>query len=167
LIKWNPAVKDPEDRNAIRKAINEGRVDIIATDHAPHTLEEKLNTYFKAPSGGPLVQHSLPAMMEMYHQGIFDLHCIPEKMAHNPAIIYQIDRRGFVEEGYYADIVIVDPEKSFTVSRQNILSKCGWSPFEGYQFRSSIDKTFVSGKLVYDQGDIIERGCGDRLLFNR
>jgi dihydroorotase len=167
LIKWNPAVKDQKDRDAIRHAIIEGRIDIIATDHAPHTLDEKMNTYFKAPSGGPLVQHSLLAMMEMCHQGIFDLHIIAEKMAHNPAIIYQIDRRGFIDEGYFADIVIVDPGRPYTVTQQNILAKCGWSPFDGFQFTSSIDKTIVSGKVVYDQGRILEKGCGDRLLFNR
>jgi dihydroorotase len=167
LIKWNPAVKDQTDRDAIRNAVKEGRIDIVATDHAPHTLDEKRNTYFKAPSGGPLVQHSLLVMMEMYHKGIFELQCIATKMAHNPALIYQIDRRGFLEEGYYADIVIVDPERSYSVNKQNILAKCGWSPFDGLQFRSSVDKTIVSGKLVYDQGHILEKGCGDRLLFNR
>jgi dihydroorotase len=167
LIKWNPAVKDLADRDAIREAVRNDRIDIVATDHAPHTLDEKRNTYFKAPSGGPLVQHSLLAMMELFHQGVFNLECIARKMAHNPAIIYQVDRRGFLDEGYYADVVIVDPDKSYTVTRQNILSKCGWSPFEDYRFRSSIDKTVVSGKLVYDQGKFLEKGSGDRLLFNR
>jgi dihydroorotase len=167
LIKWNPAVKNQEDRDAIRKAIIEGSIDIIATDHAPHTFEEKMNTYFKAPSGVPLVQHSLLTMMELYHQGVFDLNCIARKMAHNPAIIYQVDRRGFIEEGYYADIAIVNPEGPYKVTKQNILSKCGWSPFEEIQFRSSIDQTIVNGRVVYDQGQILEKGSGDRLLFNR
>jgi dihydroorotase len=167
LIKWNPAIKHINDRNAIRDAVNDNRIDIIATDHAPHTLEEKRNTYFKAPSGGPLIQHSLLVMMELYHQGIFDLMCIAQKMAHNPAIIYQIDRRGFLDEGYFADITIVDPDKPFEVTKQNIRSKCGWSPFENTQFKSSIYKTIISGKLAYDQGHILEKGSGDRLLFNR
>jgi dihydroorotase len=167
LIKWNPAVKSRSDRDAIRRAVPEGRIDIIATDHAPHTLSEKSNTYFKAPSGGPLIQHSLLAMMELYHQGIFDLQCIAQKMAHNPAVVYQIDRRGFLDEGFYADIAIVDPEKAYPVTQQNIISKCGWSPFEGFRFRSSIHQTIVSGKLVYDQGKILEKGSGDRILFNR
>jgi len=167
LIKWNPAVKHLNDRNAIRDAVNDNRIDIIATDHAPHTLEEKRNTYFKAPSGGPLIQHSLLVMMELYHQGIFDLARIAQKMAHNPAIIYQIDRRGFLDEGYFADITIVDPDKPSEVTKQNIRSKCGWSPFENTQFKSSIYKTIISGKLAYDQGQIMEKGSGDRLLFNR
>ena len=167
LIKWNPAIKNLSDREAIRKAVRDNRIDIIATDHAPHTIEEKLNTYFNAPSGGPMIQHSLLVMLELYHQGVFDLTLLARKMAHNPAIIYQIDRRGFLEEGYYADVVIVDPNKPYVVTPKNILSKCSWSPFENFQFRSSIDKTIVSGKLVYDQGKILEKGMGDRLSFNR
>ena len=167
LIKWNPAVKNKEDRNAIRQAIKDGRIDIIATDHAPHTLEEKQNNYFKAPSGGPLIQHSLITMLELYHQGVFDLEIIVQKMSHNPAIRYKIDRRGFLEEGYFADIVISNLDKPYTVTEENIISKCGWSPFQGFEFRSSVEKTIVSGRIVYDQGKIIEAGNGDRLLFNR
>jgi dihydroorotase len=167
LIKWNPAVKLKEDRDAIRQAISEDRIDIIATDHAPHTLGEKRNSYFKAPSGGPLIQHSLVAMLELYHKGIFDLGIIIQKMAHNPAIRYKIDRRGFLQEGYYADLVIADLCRSSEVRKENILSKCGWSPFLGYKFRSSIEKTLVSGKIVYDYGKIVESGSGDRLLFKR
>ncbi len=167
LIKWNPAVKLKEDRNAIRQAIKDGRIDIVATDHAPHTLDEKHNSYFKAPSGGPLVQHSLIAMLELYHQGVFDLGIIVQKMAHNPAIRYKIDRRGFIDEGYFADIVIADLDRSYMVTEENILSKCGWSPFQGFEFRSSIEKTIVSGRIVFDGGEIIESGTGDRLLFNR
>ena len=167
LIKWNPAVKNKEDRDAIRLAVKDGRIDIIATDHAPHTLEEKQNTYFKAPSGGPLIQHSLMAMLELYHQGVFDLKIIVQKMSHNPAIRYEIDRRGFLEEGYFADIVISDLHKPYTVKEENIISKCAWSPFMGFKFRSSIEKTLVSGRVVYNQGKIVEAGNGDRLLFNR
>jgi dihydroorotase len=167
FIKWNPAIKNKTDRDAIREAVKDGRIDVIATDHAPHTLEEKRNSYFEAPSGGPLIQHSLVAMLELYHQGIFSLETIVEKMAHNPAILFGIDRRGFIEEGNYADLVIVDPESPWTVTSENILAKCGWSPFEGLTFTSSIHKTFVSGKLVYDQGSIIESGPGMRLMFSR
>ncbi len=167
LIKWNPAVKEKNDRDAIRRAINEDRIDIIATDHAPHTLDEKRNPYFKAPSGGPLIQYSLLTMLELYHKGVFDLETIVQKMAHNPALRYKIDRRGFLEEGYYADVVIADLSRSLHVTEENIISKCGWSPFSGYKFRSSIDKTIVSGKIVYDQGRILESGSGERLLFKR
>ena len=167
LIKWNPAVKNKEDRNAIRQAIKDGRIDIIATDHAPHTFEEKQNNYFKAPSGGPLIQHSLITMLELFHQGVFDLEIIVQKMSHNPAIRYKIDRRGFLEEGYFADIVISNLDKPYTVTEENIISKCGWSPFQEFEFRSSVEKTIVSGRIVYDQGKIIEAGNGDRLLFNR
>lgn len=166
LIKWNPAIKNLEDRDAIRQAVKDDRIDIVATDHAPHTLSEKNNAYFKAPSGGPLVQHSLLAMYEMHLQGVFDLECIVQKTAHNPALRYRIDRRGFIEEGFYADLVILDPEKPYKVQRDNILSKCGWSPFQDYQFSASIEKTMVSGKIVYDKGSIVEAGSGDRLLFH-
>lgn len=167
FIKWNPAVKEPEDRQAIREAVIDNRIDIIATDHAPHTLEEKAGSYFDVPSGGPLVQHSLVAMLELAHQGVFNLATIARKMAHNPALVYQIDRRGFLDEGYFADVVIVDPEKPGTVTKDNILSKCRWSPFEGFTFRSGIDTTVVSGKIVYDKGQILEKGSGERLCFNR
>jgi dihydroorotase len=166
LIKWNPAIKGKTDREAIRKAVADGRIDVIATDHAPHSLEEKRNTYFRAPSGGPLIQHSLTAMLELYHQGLFSVELIVEKMAHNPARLFGIEKRGFAEEGYYADLVIVEPDHPWEVGRENILAKCGWSPFVNQIFRSRILKTYVSGNLVYDQGRIIESGPGMRLLFS-
>ncbi len=167
LIKWNPAIKEKSDRDAIREAVTAGRIDVIATDHAPHTLEEKRNPYFKAPSGGPLIQHSLVAMLELFHQGIFSLELIVEKMAHSPAILFGIDRRGFLDEGNYADLVLVDPASPWIVGTENILAKCNWSPFSGQAFTSRVDKTFVSGKLVYDQGRILESGPGMRLMFSR
>jgi len=167
FIKWNPAVKNKFDREAIRQAVKDDIIDVIATDHAPHSLEEKSSTYFKAPSGGPMVQHSLVAMMELYHEGIFDLELIVEKMAHNPAILFGIEQRGFIDEGYYADLVIVDPLSLWTVDRNNILAKCGWSPFEGFTFRSKINKTIVSGNLAFDQGKILNYGTGMRLTFER
>jgi len=167
LIKWNPAIKNKEDREALRTGVKAGRIDVIATDHAPHSLEEKMNTYFKAPSGGPLVQHSLVAMLELYHKRIFSLGLIVEKMAHNPAIIFGIDRRGFLDEGNYADVVIVNPEFPWKVDKSNILAKCGWSPFGDQIFTSRIDKTIVSGRLVYDTGRVLESGPGMRLHFQR
>jgi dihydroorotase len=167
FIKWNPSIKGKSDRDAIREAVKDGRIDVIATDHAPHTLEEKRNSYFKTPSGGPLIQHSLVAMLELFHQGIFSLELIVEKMAHNPAILFGIDRRGFLEEGNYADLVLVDPDSPWMVGPGNILAKCGWSPFSNQIFTSKVHKTFVSGKLVYDQGRILESGPGMRLMFSR
>jgi dihydroorotase len=165
-IKWNPAIKTERDQKAILQAVIDNHIDVIATDHAPHTLEEKNNSYFKAPSGGPLVQHSLVAMLEFYHQGKISLEKIVEKMSHNPAILFQIDRRGFVREGYYADLVLVDPNKPWTVAKENILAYCGWSPLEGQTFQSSVEKTWVSGRLAYD-GGIIEGASGLRLHFER
>ncbi len=167
LIKWNPAVKTSSDKNALRAAVNDGRIDFIATDHAPHTLEEKNQTYFKAPSGGPLVQHALPAMLELHHQKIFSLEKIVEKMCHAPAIAYKMDRRGFIREGYFADLALVNLNKPFTVNKENILYKCGWSPFEGVSFQSSVSHTFVNGNMVYADGKIDERVKGMRLTFNR
>jgi len=167
LIKWNPAVKSAEDQAAIFEGILSNHIDVIATDHAPHTLEEKRTTYFKAPSGGPLVQHSLVAMLEFYHRGEISLERIVEKMAHNPAILFSISRRGFIREGYFADLVIVDPDRPWTVGRDNILAKCGWSPFEGYTFRSAVTHAFVSGHLAYAEGRFDETRKGERLLFNR
>jgi dihydroorotase len=164
-IKWNPAIKTEADQNAIFRAVMDNHIDVIATDHAPHTLEEKNNTYFKAPSGGPLVQHSVVAMLEFYHQNKISLEKIVEKMSHNPAILFQIERRGFIREGYFADLVLVDPNKPWTVSTENILAKCGWSPFEGQTFQSSIEKTWVSGHLAYENGKIIEGVPGQRLTF--
>ena len=167
LIKWNPAVKKASDKEAILKAVIDDRIDVIATDHAPHTLEEKQNPYFSAPSGGPLVQHSLVAMIDFYHQGKIGLEKIVEKMCHNPAIMFDIVDRGYIREGYFADLVLVDLEKPWEVSRDNVLAQCGWSPFEGHTFRASVEKTFVSGHLAYDNGTFNESVKGERLLFNR
>lgn len=167
FIKWNPAIKEKTDREAIREAVKDGRIDVIATDHAPHTEEEKRSPYFNAPSGGPLIQHSLVVMLELFHKGIFSLEMIVEKMSHNPATIFGIEKRGFIEEGYYGDLVIVDPDAPWTITPENILSKCGWSPFTNETFTSRIHKTLINGKLVYDQGRIIESGPGMRLMFSR
>ena len=166
-IKWNPAVKTAADRDEIFKAVLDDRIDVIATDHAPHTIEEKLQPYSKAPSGGPLVQHALIAMLEFYKQGKISLEKIVEKMAHSPATCFQIDKRGFIREGYWADLVLVDLNKASTVNRLNVLSKCGWSPFEGQTFSSSVVSTLVSGNLVYENGKINEGVSGKRLVFNR
>jgi dihydroorotase len=167
FIKWNPAVKTAQDQQAILNAVLDDRIDVIATDHAPHTLEEKKNSYFKAPSGGPLIQHSLTAMLELYHQGKIALEKVVQKMCHNPAILFQIQKRGFIREGYFADLVLVDPNNPWTVSRENVLSKCGWSPFEGVGFRSKVTHTIVSGHLAYAEGAFDEQKMGERLLFDR
>ncbi|MBS1520566.1 MAG: dihydroorotase [Bacteroidetes bacterium] len=167
FIKWNPAVKTEADRDGILKAVLDGRIDVIATDHAPHTLEEKSQPYLQAPSGGPLVQHALPAILELYHHGKITLEQVAEKMAHNVAICFQVDRRGYVREGYWADLVLVDLNNPWNVNKSNILYKCGWSPFEGDTFRSKIMHTLVSGNLVYSNGSIIEGKSGIRLNFNR
>lgn len=166
-IKWNPAIKTIADRDEIFKAVLDDRIDVIATDHAPHTIEEKSQPYSKAPSGGPLVQHALIAMLEFYKQGKISLEKIVEKMAHSPAICFQIENRGFIREGYWADLVLVDLNKRSTVSRSNVLYKCGWSPFEGQTFASSVVSTIVSGNLVYENGKIAEGVFGKRLVFNR
>ena len=166
LIKWNPAVKTAADRAAIRRAVIDGRIDVIATDHAPHTLEEKDGNYFKAPSGAPLVQHSVVAMLEMCKQGIFTEELVVEKMCHSPARMFSIIDRGYVREGYFADLVLVNPNSQWTVSKSNLLYKCGWSPLEGTTFNSKIVGTFVNGSLAYNKGEILERN-GSRLLFNR
>ncbi|MEK6780778.1 MAG: dihydroorotase [Bacteroidota bacterium] len=167
LIKWNPAIKTKDDRQAIFTAVLDDRIDVIATDHAPHTWEEKQNTYFKAPSGGPLIQHSVVAMLEFYHQGKITLEKVVEKMCHNPAILFQIERRGFIREGYFADLVLIDLSKPWKVEKNNILAKCGWSPFEGQTFGSSITHTLVSGRLAYSNGQFDETTKGQRLMFNR
>lgn len=167
FIKWNPAIKTEADRAEILKAVIDGRIDVIATDHAPHTLAEKQQDYENAPSGGPLVQHALNALLEMYHQGKISLETIVEKTAHNPSILFKIDKRGYIKEGYWADLVLVDLNKAYTVSKQNILSKCGWSPFEGQKFHSQITHTLVSGNLVYQNGIFNELYKGSRLLFDR
>ncbi|MHB1177509.1 MAG: dihydroorotase [Daejeonella sp.] len=166
-IKWNPAIKSGSDREEIFKALMDGRIDIVATDHAPHTIEEKLQPFIKAPSGGPLVQHALIAMLEFYKQGKISLEKIAEKMAHNPAICFQVEKRGFIREGYWADLVLVDLNKLSEVKPGNILSKCGWSPFEGIIFSSSVSITFVSGRIAYENGKVLERGTGERLMFER
>ena len=152
LIKWNPAIKTASDQEAIFSAMLDDRIDVIATDHAPHTREEKNNTYFKAPSGGPLIQHGLVAMLEFYHRGKIKLEKIAEKMSHNPAILFQINKRGFIREGYFADLVLVDLKKAWTITQGNILAKCGWSPFEGSTMTSQVTHTFVSGHLAYADG---------------
>jgi len=167
LIKWNPAVKSAKDKEGVWAALLDDRIDIIATDHAPHTLEEKQNTYFNAPSGGPLVQHALVAMLEFYHQGKVSLEWIVTKMCHAPAECFQLKERGFIKEGYYADLVVLDIDKSWTVSKDNILYHCGWSPFEGQEFKSTVSKTFVNGNLVYNKGVFDEATRGMRLEFDR
>lgn len=166
LIKWNPAVKTRADQEEILRAVLDGRIDVIATDHAPHTWEEKQNSYFKAPSGGPLVQHSLTAMLEFYHQGKVPLETIALKMSHNPAVLFRIENRGFIREGYYADLVLVDIQAPWEVRKDNIVAKCGWSPFEGQTFRSKVTHTFVSGHLAYNNGQFNESVNGKRLAFN-
>ena len=167
LIKWNPAVKSAIDREAIRKAVNENRIDVLATDHAPHTLQEKQNSYFSAPSGGPLVQHNLPALLDMYHQGVFSLEKIVEKSSHAVADLFDVTDRGYLREGYFADIVLVNLNKSWQVTKENLLYKCGWSPFEGHQFKANVEMTFVNGNIVYKAGQIIEGIEGKRLTFTR
>ena len=167
LIKWNPAVKKESDRKALFQALLDDKLDVIATDHAPHTLEEKDSTYFNAPSGGPLVQHALPAMLEFYKNGDISLERVVEKMCHNPAICFQIEKRGFVKEGYFADLVLVDLEKPWEVTKENILYKCAWSPFEGEIFNSTITHTFVNGHIAYEYGSFDESKKGKRLKFNR
>jgi len=165
-IKWNPSVKSKADRAGIWEALLDNRIDVVATDHAPHTLEEKSNSYLKAPSGGPLVQHALLSMFEHAKNGKITIERIVEKMAHNPAILFRVEKRGYIREGYFADLVVVKPQESETVSRENILYKCQWSPFEGTKFSYTIDKTFVNGALVFDGKSIIEAGIGQRLSFN-
>jgi len=167
LIKWNPAVKTAEDRSALWEALLDDRIDVIATDHAPHTLDEKKQPYLKSPSGGPLVQHAVVAMFETFHQGKITVEKIVEKMAHNPAIVFKIEKRGFIKEGYYADLAIVNAGLPWNVKKENILYKCGWSPFEGYNFKSRITHTFVNGQLVYNNFKVKEIRCGKRLLFDR
>ena len=167
LIKWNPAVKTAADRDQLWQALLDDRIDVIATDHAPHTLEEKNNVYTSAPSGGPLVQHALPAMLEKYHGGKISLEKIVEKMCHNPAKLFQIKKRGFIREGFYADLVVLDLNDSWTVTKENIAYKCGWSPFEGNSFKSKITHTFVNGHLAYENGNFSQERKAMRLTFNR
>ena len=165
MIKWNPAVKTAHDKEEILKAVLDNRIDVIATDHAPHTLEEKKQSYFKAPSGGPLVQHSLTAMLELALQKKITIEKIVAKMSHDVADCFRISERGYVREGYYADLVLVDLQRTWTVTKENIFYKCGWSPFEGTTFHSSVTDTFVSGHLAYSEGNLDESKSGMRLTF--
>lgn len=167
LIKWNPAVKTKDDRTALWEALLDGRIDVIATDHAPHTLEEKMQPYLQAPSGGPLVQHALVAMFEMFHQGRISVEKIVEKMSHNPAKIFKIENRGFIKVGHYADLVLVNAGLPWSVQKDNILSKCGWSPFQGFTFKSRVTHTIVNGELVYTNFKVKDLRAGQRLTFNR
>ncbi|MGB2403903.1 MAG: dihydroorotase [Flavobacteriaceae bacterium] len=166
-IKWNPAVKNSTDRSALWAALNDDRIDVLATDHAPHTLEEKANVYTKAPSGGPLVQHALLALLSAAKQDKISLEKIVQKACHNPAILFQIAHRGYLREGYQADLVLIDLEKQTTVTKENLLYQCGWSPFEGTTFEAAIDQTWVNGQLVYAEGKIIESDSAQQLTFNR
>ena len=165
-IKWNPAVKTHEDREALRQALKNNILDVVATDHAPHTLNEKTGNYFKVPSGGPLVQHSVPVMFEMVDKGIFTKEMVIEKMCHAPAILFRIEKRGFIREGYYADLVLVDPTSSQEISDDNVLYQCGWSPFSGTTLKHSVTHTWVNGQLVFENGRINDSIRGKRLTFN-
>ena len=167
LIKWNPAIKTKKDRDAILRGVLENKIDVICTDHAPHTLEEKKQSYFKAPSGGPLIQHSLIAMLEFVHQKKLTIEKVAEKMSHALADCFQIERRGYIREGYFADLVLVDLNSPWTVDKSNILAKCGWSPFEGTTFHSKVTHTFVNGHPSYENGTFDESKKGQRLLFNQ
>jgi dihydroorotase len=167
FIKWNPAIKKSTDRQALIEGVLSNKIDIVATDHAPHTLKEKQNIYTKASSGGPMVQHSLTAMLELWHRGYIGLEKIVEKMCHNPAILFGIENRGFIREGYNADLCLVDPENNWTVSGENILYKCGWSPFEGVSFNSKVIRTIVNGNTVWDGEEIYDSQPGQLLKFKR
>ena len=165
-IKCNPAIKSLTDKAALLDAINNNKIDVIGTDHAPHLLEEKAGTYWQAVSGMPQIQHSLVLMLELAKQGKTTLEKVIEKMCHAPATLYRIEKRGFIRKGYYADLVLVDRNKHWTVASENILSKCGWSPYEGVKFSHQVSHTFVNGKLVYDNGVFDESVKGERLVFN-
>jgi dihydroorotase len=167
MIKWNPAVKTAEDRDKIWEALLDDRIDVIATDHAPHTLEEKALPYMQCPSGGPLIQHSVVAMFEFWHRGKISLEKVVQKMCHNVAELFDIEKRGYIREGYHADLVLVDPKTEWTVSKDNLFYKCGWSPFEGTTFHSKIDMTFVNGHPVYADGKFDESVKGMRMKFKR
>lgn len=166
-IKWNPAVKTAQDRDTLLQALLDNKIDVLATDHAPHTLDEKNQVYTKAPSGGPLVQHAIPALMEYYHQGKIRIEDIVQKFCHNPAILFQVHKRGFIREGYKADLVLLNSQKPWTISKDNILYKCGWSPFEGTTFQSQVEKTFINGKLIYDNFKFNDIQNAERLEFDR
>ena len=166
LIKWNPAVKSQSDQDALWEALNSDRIDVVATDHAPHTLDEKQNNYLNCPSGGPLVQHSLIVMFEHYLNKKITLQKIVEKMCNNPANIFNVNKRGYIKEGYFADLVILDPTKKQTISSENIIYKCGWSPFDGQTFNSVITHTFVNGHLAYNNGNLDDSKLGMKINFN-
>lgn len=167
FIKWNPAIKTAADRDALREGLLNGKVDVVATDHAPHSLEEKQRPYWECPSGGPLVQHSLPAMLELSEAGVLSLEQVVDKMCHAPAVRYKVKDRGFLRKGAYADIVIADPASAWTVIRENILYKCGWSPFEGIRFSHKITATIINGKVVYDGQSVDTSFRGSALVFDR
>ena len=167
LIKWNPAIRKASDREALVRAVTEGKIDIIATDHAPHTLAEKSEPYFRAPSGAPIIQHSLVMMLELCHRGLFTPELVVRKMCHNPAVVFSISRRGFIRPGYKADMVLVNPDSPWTVAKDNILYKCGWSPLEGTTFRSRVMTTIVNGIPVVQQGVLTGSRSGEMLIFER
>ena len=167
FIKWNPAIKTAADRDALRAGLVSGRVDVVATDHAPHTLEEKRQPFLQAPSGGPLVQHSLAAMMELAGQGVLTVEQVVGKMCHAPAVRFAVRERGFLRQGYHADIAIVDPAAPWTVAKENIRYKCGWSPFEGERFAARVTHTIIGGHVVYENGEIDPDFRGVRLEFDR
>ena len=165
-IKWNPSIKCPSDRDALWEALLSDKIDVIATDHAPHTREEKNNTYFKSPSGGPLIQHSLVAMLELSKKGFISIEKIIQKMCHAPADLFRIENRGYIREGYFADLVLVDPKISWVVSPENILYKCGWSPFEGVEFSNKVVAAYINGEIVFENNKIHESVRGKRISFN-
>jgi dihydroorotase len=167
FIKWNPSIKSTYDQSALLDAVIHDKIDIVATDHSPHTISEKQNTYFKAPSGGPLVQHSLIAMLELCQMGKITLEKVVEKMCHAPADVFHVSKRGYLREGYWADIVLVDMNSKWLVKKSNLLYKCGWSPFEGVKFHSKIINTIVNGSVVYSNGTIAESNPGMALSFER
>lgn len=167
FIKWNPAVKSEADRDALRDALKTGKLDVVATDHAPHTFEEKSNPYLTAPSGGPSVQHSLALMLELAKQGFYTIEEVVNKMCHAPATLFQVTQRGFIREGYFADLVLVDPSTPWTISKENIFYKCGWSPFDGVTLSNRVKTTFVNGEIAYSDGVVYEKPLGMRLTFDR
>ena len=166
-IKWNPAIKTSNDREKLWEALNNDLIDVVATDHAPHTIYEKQNPYTSCPSGGPLVQHSLVSMLDGYHNEKITLENIVQKMCHNPAILFDIDKRGFIREGFYADLVIFDIKNPWKVSKDNLMYKCNWSPFENKSFRSRVLYTLVNGNIVFSNGKIIESAMGMKINFDR
>ena len=166
-IKWNPAIKSHADREALWKGLNNDVIDVLATDHAPHTIDEKSNSYLQAPSGGPLVQHALPALLSAYHQNRISLEKIVEKACHNPAILFDIKDRGYLREGYFADLVVIDLDREQTVEKQDLLYKCGWSPFEGTTFKGVVEKTLLNGQWAYSQGKINPQSAAMALTFDR